>query len=137
MTKTMILSLALMTGCATLKADVKAFDNGAVTCLKEAEPDAKALGAQILMGALADALSGKSTDAVFKGAEDAAEAGAVSKGLPVAACALDGVIADLVHFLHPAPRSLMFAPLEPDPADAGQRALSDFTSKHGISGIRR
>lgn len=136
MNKLAIFALALVAGCATLKSDVKAFENGAVTCLKSAEPGAEALGKSILTGALADALSGKDADAVFKGAEDAAEAGALAQGLPVAACALDDVIADLVKFLHPAPQSTLFLALGPDPADAGQRAIADFEAKHGITSIK-
>lgn len=135
--KTLVLLALALTGCAALKQEAKDFKDGAVTCLEDAKPAALALGASILTGALADALSGSSAEDVFKHAGEAAEAGALKQGIPVAACAFDGVIADLVKVLHPEPQSLMFRSLEPDPAELGQRAFSDFASKHGVTSIRR
>lgn len=137
-----VLSLALLTSCAAVKSDVKAFANGAVTCLKADEPAAIALGKALLTNALAGFLAGQSPTDVWAKAKADAESAALAQGLPVAACAFDGVIADISHILHPpapagtATQGLM-ARVEADPMAAGKAALAAFEASHGVTSVVR
>jgi hypothetical protein len=123
------LFLSILTSCATLKADLAELKDGAVTCLKNDEPAAKALGLKLVTIAVADLLQGKSPSEAFKDVTAAAEAGAKAQGISVAACAFDDVVADLEKLLHPV------VALAPFP-DEAQAALATFKAAHGVTSVR-
>jgi hypothetical protein len=133
--------LAVLASCATLKGELVAFKNGTVTCLKDAEPSARELGLELITLATADLLQGKSPEDAFADVKGRAEAGAVTRGVPVAACAFDGVIADLEKLLHPTVASGveagMFRVDGPDVLVAGRVALGAFEAAHGVTSVRR
>jgi len=122
------LFLSVLASCATVKSELVAFKDGAVTCLKSDEPAAKALGLELVTVAAADLLSGKSPEDTFEDVTALAETGAKTQGISVAACAFDDVVADLERFLHPVPA------LVPDEA---QRALAAFKATHGVTSVLR
>jgi hypothetical protein len=136
------LFLSVLASCAAAKADLVAFEKGAVTCAKAAEPAVKALGLELTTVAVADLLGGKSPTDTFDDVKARAEAGVKTDGLPVAACAFDGTLAKLESLLHPAtlPQvtgSALVAFDKPDPLDAGRAALAAFEAAHGVTSVRQ
>lgn len=130
------LFLAVLVSCAALKADLIAFKDGAVTCLKSDEPAAQALGLELVTIAAADLFRGKSPDDTFKDVTAQAEVGAKAQGVPVAACAFDGAVTDIERLLHPvAPAGTVVQALTfPDEA---QLALAAFEMAHGVTSVSR
>lgn len=128
------LFLSVLASCATVKSDLVAFKDGAVTCLKSDEPAAKALGLELITIAAADLLQGKSPEDTFEDVKVRAEAGAKSQGVAVAACAFDDTLAKLESLLHPKAPAL-FATFERDPLDAGRAALGAFEAAHGVTSV--
>jgi hypothetical protein len=129
------LLLSALASCAAVKSNLVTFKDGAVTCLKEDEPAVKALGLELVTLAAADLLGGKSPGDTFKDVTARAEAGAKVRGIAVAACAFNDVVADLEALLHPAARTAAVAALSfPDMA---QTALADFERAHGVTSVQR
>lgn len=136
----LVVALALLVSCATVKPKLEAFKDGAVACLEEAEPAAKGLAFELVTLVAADLIAGKGLDAAFDDATARAELGVKEQGLPVAACAFDGAIADLEAFLHPVPpigEVPAFAARESGQLDAGRRALDRFEAAHGVKFVTR
>lgn len=136
MNKLACLSLVMLSSCATVKADLKSFGRGVVACAKADEGVVKSLGLRLLATAASDLFSGKSLDETFQNMKAGAETGAKTNGVVVAACAFDGVIADIEKLLHPQPavQSLFAGPAD---VDAGEKALAEFRAAHGITVIER
>lgn len=132
------LFLSVLASCATVKSDLVAFKDGAVTCVKNDEPAAKALGLELVTVAAADLFAGKSPDDAFKDVTAKAEAGAEAQGVPVAACAFDGVVADLERLLHPVvPAEKTSALVSFSFPDEAQKALAGFELAHGVTSVQR
>lgn len=132
---------ALAPGCSTVSSDVKAFANGAVTCAKADEVQAKALGLQLGIDALAGLLGSQDAETVWAKVAADAEAGAKSQGVAVGACAFDGVIANVEKILHPTTpgtaTSALAAATAVDPLAAGRAALVAFERAHGVTSVMR
>jgi hypothetical protein len=131
-----------LTACATVKADLSSFVSGAVTCAKADEPQAKALALQLSTSVIAGLLAGQDAATVWAGAKSGAEAAEVSQGLPIAACAFDGVLAAISAFLHPAASGTSSSALtarvaQADPLAAGKAALATFEAAHGVTRVVR
>lgn len=129
------LFLSVLASCATVKSDLVAFKDGAVTCVKNDEPAVKALGLELVTIAAADLFAGESPDDAFKDVTAKAEAGAEAQGIPVAACAFDGVVADLEGLLHPTTPGTAVQGLSVP--DAAERALAGFERAHGVTSVSR
>lgn len=136
------LGMVVLVACATITADVKAFEAGAVACAKADTAQAKALGLQLGIDALAGVLAGQDAATVWAKVTADAEAGAKTQGVAVGACAFDGVIADLEKILHPTPppdtaTSALTASATVDPLAAGRAALAAFEARHGVTSVTR
>jgi hypothetical protein len=134
--------ISLVPACSTVSSDVKAFANGAVTCAKADAVQAKALGLQLGVDALAGFLAGQDAITVWNKVAADAEAGAKTQGVAVGACAFDGVIADVEKILHPTTPGTATSALTAtgaatavDPLAAGRAALAAFESAHGVTSV--
>jgi hypothetical protein len=137
----MIGGVALAPGCSTISSDVKAFESGAVACAKADSAQAKALGLQLGIDALAGLLAGQDAETMWAKVTADAEAGAKSQGIAVGACAFDGVIADVEKILHPTTpgtaTSALAVATAVDPLAAGRAALAAFERAHGVTSVVR
>lgn len=128
-------------GCSTISSGVKAFESGAVACAKADSAQAKALGLQLGIDALAGLLAGQDAETVWAKVAADAEAGAKSQGIAVGACAFDGVIADVEKILHPTTpgtaTSALVVATAVDPLAAGRAALAAFERAHGVTSVVR
>jgi hypothetical protein len=125
--------------CAALKVRGEALEAGVVTCTKADKPKVQALALQLGTEALAGFL--QTGTIPWDRLKTDAEAAAESQGIDVAACAFDGLLADLEHLLHPTAveaTSALTADVFGDPTDplgGGRAAFASFRGAHGITRV--
>ena len=127
--------LALLAGCATVKAEVKEYADGAVVCLDKYKPRAEALGKSLLSHAATSLISGQTPEVAFKAVEAEATAAIAAVGLPVAACSFSDLVDELGRLFRKSGDAPARALAVTDPLAPARAALVSFMTANGVTSI--